>query len=218
MTNSSIVFFTLAVLACSSCHQGGHDKPKQQTSPIDTQSSHTSDYSVVTPAGWTQEYHPFPLDFATDIPYKGYADVRFPPFWGNKISNQFWSYVNIWWLTDTPQLNEKTITRTLEQYYTGLASINRPGRMKPSDSASRAIAKVTRTEADSPDVATYDASASIYDGNVSMSRLDINLKIHVIPCQKGNATVVILEISPKDYSDSIWQTMDKIKSQFKCAD
>jgi len=69
---------------------------------------------------------------------------------------------------------------------------------------------------DASDVATYNASATIYDANISMSRLDINLKIHLMSCEKGKATVIVFEISPKDYSSSVWQTLDKIKSQFKC--
>jgi hypothetical protein len=165
-----------------------------------------------------QEIHPFPLDFAEQIPYKGYADVRFPPGWGDGGSREFWAYLSVWWLTDTAELNERTLGETLRQYYTGLARKSRPGTIRPSDSASLATAYVTRANTDSSDVATYNATATIYDGNISMSRLDLNFKIHVIVCEKGKARVVIFEISPKPYANAIWQTMDKIKSTFKCGD
>jgi hypothetical protein len=126
--------------------------------------------------------------------------------------------MGVWWLTDTPQINEKTLTRTLVQYYTGFSRKSRPGTIPAPDSATLAKAKVKKTKTDSSDIATYNASASIYEPVLIRGRMDVNFKIHVIACPKGKATVVILEISPKDYPDNIWQTMDKIETQFKCTD
>jgi len=219
MRNLSSVCFALVLFAFSSCNSGGFNGTKKHTSPIDTVASNPhTDYTLTTPTGWTQENYTFPLDFAKDLPYKGYEDARFSPFWGYNTNDEFWAYVVIWWLNDTPVFNEKMLEQALQQYYTGLARKSRPGRANPSDSLSLAKVSVTKAMTDSSDAATYNASATIYDGNISMSQLDINLKIHLMSCEKGKATVIIYEISPKDYSDSVWQTLDKIKSQFKCSD
>jgi hypothetical protein len=201
-----------------SCHSDGSGKEKSVPSVGAVQSDLNSDFTISTPAGWTQEIHSFPLDFADQIPYKGYSDVRFPTGWGNAASGEFWAYLSVWWVTDTAALNEETLGVTLRQYYTGLARKSRPGTIRPSDSASLATANVTKVKADSSDIATYNARANIYDGNISMSRLDLNFKIHVIACGKGKVRVVIFEISPKGYANPIWVTLDKIKSTFKCGD
>jgi hypothetical protein len=224
MRKSLTALIALTLFTFSSCYRGRKEDTKQPASAsvATTAPSENSianpDFSIVTPHGWTKEYHPFPLDFAPQITYKGYADVRFPPSWSFRAGDEFWSYVGIWWLTDTPRLDDKTLVQTLEQYYTGLARKYRPGSIKPTDSMALATAHVIKTTTDTSDAATYNATATVYDGFVTMSRLNINFKIHVIPCEKGKATVVIFEISPKDYTNSIWQTMDKIKSQFKCTD
>jgi hypothetical protein len=209
----------LILFAVSACKSGGLDDSKKQTTAVDSvQSYFHTDFSLVTPPGWTQEDYNFPLDFAKDLPYKGYEEARFSPFWGNGTNNEFWAYVIIWRLTDAPEFNEKTIGQALGRYYTGLARKSRPGRNIPVDSASLAKVAVTKTKTDPADDATYKASANIFDANITMSRVDINLKIHQMSCKNGKATVILYEISPKSYSNSVWQTLDTIKSQFKCAD
>jgi hypothetical protein len=206
------VLFTLL-----SCHFGKQDKANTRISAIDTVPSYLqTDYTIIAPLNWTHENYSFPLDFAKDLPFKGYEDARFSPFWSYRTSDEFWAYFVIWWLTDMPEFNVKTLNRAIQQYYTGLARKSRSGKITPSDSVSLAKVTVTKEKTDSSDMATYNASATIYDGNVTMSRLVLNLKIHQLACEKGKATVMIFEISPQAYSDSVWKTLDKIRSNFKC--
>jgi hypothetical protein len=214
----SIVYVVIVLVAVSSCNSRRSGQPKARRAAVDTTKRYSNnDFVIVTPPKWAQENYTFPLEFAKEIPYKGYEDAMFSPFWGDRLSDEFWTYVIIWWLSDSPQFNERIFGQVLQQYYTGLARKSRPGTATPSDSASRAKVEVTKAKTDSSDMATYNASAIIYDGNISMAQLHINLKIHVLSCGKGRATVVIYEISPKDYASSVWQTLDIIKSQFTCS-
>jgi hypothetical protein len=217
MRSLSIVYVVVVLIAVSSCNSSGNSHPKTQRAAADTARRYSNnDFVIVAPPNWTQENYTFPLEFAKDVPYKGYEEALFSPFWGDRLSDECWTYVIIWWLQGSPPFNEKTFSQVLQQYYTGLARKSRPGTATPSDSASRAKVEVTKAKTDSSDSATYNASATIYDGNISMSQLHINLKIHVLSCAKGKATVVIYEISPKDYASTVWQTLDTIRSQFTC--
>lgn len=212
MARQSYILFALLIVGLISCHQRTSKTTQQPTTSVDTL---TSDYYVELPMSWRREFHPFPLDFAPGIPYKGFADVLFPPQWGDASSNQFWSYMGIWRLTDAPPINDTSLTRVIEQYYTGLARKPRQGNTAPGDSTTVAIAKVTKIKTDSADTATYEATANIFDGNISMSRMTLQFKILEIPSKQANIVFLILEMSPKPYTDSIWKTMDGIKSQFR---
>jgi hypothetical protein len=214
----SIVYVVIVLVAVSSCNSRGSGQPKTRGAAVDTTKRYSNnDFVIVTPPKWAQENYNFPLEFAKDIPYKGYEEALFSPSWGDRLSDECWTYVIIWWLPGSPQFNEKTFSQVLQQYYTGLARKSRPGTVTPSDSVSRAKVEVTKANTDSSDRATYNASATIYDGNISMAKLHINLKIHVLSCGKGSATVVIYEISPNDYASSVWQTLNNIKSKFTCS-
>ncbi len=214
MKGLSALIVSLILLAYTSCKSKNHST---FNTPADIAKNNLdSDFTVVTPPLWTQELYTFPIDFAKQLPYEGYADVRFSPFWGNSKNDEFWAYEIFWWITNKPTINEETLAQTLQDYYTGLARKDRGRPFKPSDAETLAKAKVTKVTTDAADIATYNASAHIFDGNISFAPLDLNFKIHEISCDNGTATVIIIEISPKEYSNEAWQTLDNIKSRFKC--
>jgi hypothetical protein len=61
---------------------------------VDIFDSHTwkPPYRFDIPKGWGVERFPIPIEFAPQVNYKGVEDVRFAPGWGDKTSEQYWSY------------------------------------------------------------------------------------------------------------------------------
>ena len=60
------------------------------------------------------------MDFAPEISYKGFEELRFAPGWGDANSNEKWAYTILWWLDGAYPFDEKILQQNLDSYYTGL--------------------------------------------------------------------------------------------------
>ena len=62
-------------------------------------------YKLPFPDGWNVERFSIPIDFAPGIAYKGVEDIRFAPGWGDKKSEEYWSYCFLWWLNPDAKID-----------------------------------------------------------------------------------------------------------------
>src|ERR1041385_6467499 len=90
-------------------------------------------YSLDIPQGWNVERFLIPIEFAPQIPYKGVEDLRLTPGWAKAESDEYWTYVFLWYLDDSPETNEKIIEENLKAYYTGLVDRNIESRKIPPE-------------------------------------------------------------------------------------
>ncbi|MGB0521511.1 MAG: hypothetical protein ACPGJS_01055 [Flammeovirgaceae bacterium] len=81
-----------------------------------------------SPADWRYEYIPFPLDFAPNLTYKGFEELRFSPGMFDTLSASYFSYAfAIAMRNEQGQepiserfFNKKGIKEFLTEYFTGL--------------------------------------------------------------------------------------------------
>ncbi len=169
-------------------------------------------YTYEAPGNWNTELISFPIDFAPSIPYQGFEDLRFSPGWGKINSDEIWAYTLLWWLDKKYNFDAGTFKRDLEEYFTGLTK--RRASADKLEGARPAVVQVQKQKTLLGDQATYSASIDIFDAQVTHHPNILFAKIHVKACE--DRSVIFLEVAGKNFSEPVWQTMDKINDGFRC--
>jgi hypothetical protein len=174
-----------------------------------------AEYKFDVPKGWVPEKIPFPIEFATQIPYKGFEDLRFTPGWEHTSSQEHWSYTFLWWVEGAVKLDTATLKEHLDNYYFGLLSRNVRERHIPSNKVIRPTATITKVETETNDTETYRGTITILDYlNITYPALTLNCIIHKKECDKH--TAIIFEMSPQPFGHKVWQQLNQIEEGFTC--
>lgn len=170
-------------------------------------------YTLPIPKDWTIERFLIPISFAPQIPYKGIEDIRFTPGWGNKNSDDYWSYAFLWYLEGEVEMDSRTIENNLNAYYTGLIGIN--GRNIPAERLTPVVTTIKEAKPDKGDLKNYAGKIEMVD-YMSQKPIILYCKAHLKSCPGENKTFVFYELSPRPLSHEIWKSLDKLWIDFKC--
>lgn len=196
-------FLLLAALFMG-CHFG-HGQP----APV------SPDYNFTVPGGWRMEHIPFPIPFAPTISYTGTENAYFPAGWGDKDSQDYWSYAFVWWLNGSLVPDTAAFRQNLETYYGGLLRDNIGRRNIPASKVVPVRATVSEAQADSGDTKTYTASVQTLDYMLQVP-ITLYCLIHVKGCGGPDHTAIVVTVSPKGPGDSIWQRFSEMNRSFGC--
>ena len=177
--------------------------------------TYSPQYHLSFPDGWDVERFPVPIDFAPQIPYKGVEDIRFAPGWGDKNSEEYWSYAFLWWLEINTKVSAAALQENLKAYYSGLVARNISRRNIPADKLVTTVANIKKIKTDTRDLETYSGTINMLD-YMTQSPMILNVFIHVKSCPVQNHTALFFEISPKPFSHLIWQKLNQLWTDFDC--
>ncbi|MCX6319462.1 MAG: hypothetical protein NTW29_19450 [Bacteroidetes bacterium] len=172
-------------------------------------------YDFSMPAGWTIERFPIPIQFAPQIPYKGVEDVRFAPGWGNSASEEYWSYVFLWWVEGKQQLDTALIRKYLFSYYNGLIEDNIRRRSIPASKVVTTTVQVKAMEKTSKEETCFSGSVKMLD-YMQQIPITLNFKAKAMYCETAGHTAIFFEISPKPTTHQVWKNLDKAGYRFEC--
>ncbi|HRG91699.1 MAG TPA: hypothetical protein PLZ10_02065 [Chitinophagaceae bacterium] len=172
-------------------------------------------YYLPVPKGWTVERFPVPPSFAITIPYKGVEDIRFTPGWGKIESNEYWSYAFLWFLDDIREFDSKTLENNLTAYYTGLFNINTSKSNIDTTKLIPVQVTINSKKAEKEDDKTFEGIVKMND-YMTKKPITLNLIIHIKSCEEQNKSFVLFELSPRPYSDMVWNDLDQLWLNFKC--
>lgn len=172
-------------------------------------------YYLPVPKGWTVERFPVPPSFATAIPYMGVEDIRFTPGWGKIESNEYWSYAFLWFLDDIREFDSKTLENNLTAYYTGLFNINTSKSNIDTTKLIPVQVTINSKKAEKEDDKTFEGIVKMND-YMTKKPITLNLIIHIKSCEEQNKSFVFFELSPRPYSDMVWNDLDQLWLNFKC--
>ena len=167
------------------------------------------------PDKWYIERFQFPLDFAPQIHNVGFQDVRFPPGWGEASSEDYWSYMYMWWLEGNPKFDTEILKGYLNSYYTGLVGRNIVRRNIPQDKLVQTSINLKRIKAVPGDIETYTGDIRMLD-YMTLKPIVLNTIIHIKDCELQKHKVVFIEISPNAFTHSIWKRFNQIEAGFEC--
>ncbi|MEO6547003.1 MAG: hypothetical protein ABIN94_03360 [Ferruginibacter sp.] len=172
-------------------------------------------YTLGSPKGWDVERFAIPIEFAPQIPYTGIEDVRFTPGWGKAETNEYWSYAFLWYLDGTIETHAKTVENNLKAYYTGLVGRNIEPRKIPASKLVPVKTKFKEVKTNPGDLKTFNGTIYMLD-YMEQKPITLNCIVHVKSCTGQNKTFIFNEISPKLYSDNVWQSLNKLWIDFRC--
>ncbi|MFM9910937.1 MAG: hypothetical protein ACKVOW_16470 [Chitinophagaceae bacterium] len=168
------------------------------------------------PIGWEKEIILFPIDFATQLHYKGFEELRFAPGWGDAASVEKWAYTLLWWLDDHYQFDETILKNDLQHYFTGLTRQRAATDKTMVPLHTPAIVQVQKTKTAAGDKETFLASAAIFDAQVTQKPGKLFFKIHIKDCPSKNRTILLIEAAAANYPEPVWQQLDRINADFSC--
>jgi hypothetical protein len=172
-------------------------------------------YTLEIPKGWDVERFLIPIEFAPTIPYKGVEDIRFTPSWGKKETDEYWSYAFLWFLDGRPKFDSKIIEKNLTAYYTGLTNINIDKNKIDTAKLIPVTVSIHKRTSYKGDLKTFEGTVSMID-YMTQKPIVVNLVIHIKSCEGKNKTLVFHEVSPKPYTDPVWNDLNRLWANFKC--
>jgi hypothetical protein len=172
-------------------------------------------YQLPIPAGWNVEHLSIPIDFAPQIPYRGVEDIRFAPGWGDKTSEQYWSYCFLWWLDADAVIDGAGLQKDLQDYYSGLIGRNIVRRKIPKEKLFTTTVAINKIKAMTGDAETYTGTIKMLD-YMAQEPMVLRVTIHKRSCPDRKHIALFTEISPKPSTHGVWQIMDSVWSGFQC--
>lgn len=205
MKNISFIFLFFFLPFCSFSQSDSTEfDPKKWEPP----------YSLEIPTGWEVERFPIPISFAPKILYKGVEDIRFTPGWAKPATSEYWSYAFLWYLEGKQTLTANKIEANLKEYYTGLIAVNKRDVSLTNTTEVRTVFKLVATQ--KGDIKTFNGSIYMLD-YMSNKPIALYCKVHLRSCEGQDKTFVFYELSPKDYTEKVWQSLDGLWLGFKCS-
>ena len=162
------------------------------------------------PADWRYEYIPFPLDFAPDLPYTGFEELRFAPGMFDTLAADYFTYTFAISLTNQQPLSGKELSGFLTSYYKGLYAAVADAKKLLADTGAIAVSiqsttgTPTTTQAFAIEVLWVDAFT-----NNKPVRLHMQLEQHHNP--KTNSCQLLALVSPQAPGTAIWERLRAIQ-------
>lgn len=164
------------------------------------------------PNNWKSEIIPFPLGFAQDIDFVGFEDLRFAPSWSDSTSENYWTYMFVWYIEKDAVMTESKLTTYFNSYYDGLMGvnlINKEGVINPNK-LDKTICLFVKTNDG------FTGKMRVYDKFFSKDYMILNIKVRESFCPKTNKQIILCEISQKAFDHKVWEIFNEVKLTVNC--
>jgi hypothetical protein len=164
------------------------------------------------PDDWLTEIIPFPLGFAREINLVGFEDLRFAPSWSDAASENYWTYMFVWYVEKGDAMTESKITNYFERYYDGLMGVsmkNNEGEVNPNE-LDETICLFVKTKEG------FSGKMRVYDRFFSKDYMTLNIKVRESFCPKTNKQIIWCEISQKAFDHKVWESFKDVTLKVDC--
>lgn len=164
------------------------------------------------PETWRTEIIPFPLEFAPEIDFEGFEDIRFAPGWSDSTQQDFWAYSFVWYIEASDPMTEKSLTEAFNGYYDGLMRAVHKSRSDSSkvEELDDTICLFIKTDDG------FSGKMRVFDAFFMNDYTNLNIKVNESFCEKTNKQIVRCDISPKPFDDELWRIFDQVKVKIEC--
>lgn len=169
--------------------------------------------SVLTaPDTWQSEIIPFPIGFAREIEYKGFEELRFSPGWSDMTSQEFWTYMFVWYIEQDEPLTEQKLTESFNLYYDGLMNIdiNNQNDSTGLNQLDKTICLFIKTEAG------FSGKMRVFDRFFTKKYIVLNIQVREMFCSRMKKQIISCEISPQAFDHEVWKIFDQVKLKVNC--
>ena len=172
------------------------------------------------PAKWRTESVALPPPFAPSVALKGQAQVYFSPGWGNKDSDQFFTYAFVFQTEAEPKFEKTVVKRELLAYFGGLAFAVSGGKVDPATFEMKVEQVKVDSEGELANSQRFNAELNWTEPFFTKSEQTLNMEMvtHFNAAEKRNYLMVCVSPqAPKgttEASSKIWQEMRGIQAEF----
>jgi hypothetical protein len=164
------------------------------------------------PETWVTEIIPFPIDFAPGIQFTGFEDLRFSPGWSKSESDQFWTYMFVWYVDYEKPLTEDQLTESFNFYYDGLTDIDIRNEMDTlkTNQLNKSICLFVKT------AAGFSGKMQIFDSFFTQDYITLNILVTESICTKTDKHIIQCNVSLKPFEHEVWGIFDEVKVSVPC--
>jgi hypothetical protein len=125
------------------------------------------------------------------------------PGFSSPNAPDFWSYDLVWWLDQPPPFDATSLTAALTLYFQGLATA--VGGSKYHLDPARYQTVLAAVPASEPPRLT--GQIFTYDPFVTGLPITLNVEVELRPCPGTTQIAIVVALSPKDGTDSVWKAL-----------
>ncbi|TCI85293.1 hypothetical protein [Tenacibaculum sp. M341] len=157
--------------------------------------SQTTDRVLKYPEEWKFERIDFPLDYAKDITWKGFEELRFSPGMFDNSSEDYFKYYFCVSIEDDKSINKEEITNFLNSYYKGLCkAVNAKKKYVIDYNKIRASVK-------SLSDSSYQASVIFFDSFTNGDQVVLEMSLEIQ--KRSNTTIILATVIANEESDKL---------------
>lgn len=148
------------------------------------------------PEEWRLEKIVFPLDFAKDIPWEGYEELRFSPGMFETKSKDYFTYYFGMQIVNRLEITTQELTKELEKYYRGLCkAVNSKDKFRIN--YTKIVAKVTKVTKHN-----FKANIVYYDSFTNGNKLLLEILL-TTKKKKDERLFLLATVTPKANSKNL---------------
>ena len=125
------------------------------------------------------------------------------PGWSTPTAPDYWSYVFVWWPDQPPAFDAPSVAETLTTYFRGLNAA--VGGTKYQFDAARFKTVLNPVPASEPPRLT--GQVFTYDPFTTGLPIVLNVELELRPCPRTKQVAIVVALSPKETTDSVWKTL-----------
>ena len=168
-------------------------------------------FTLPVPDGWRTETIPFPLEFAPELPYVGLEELRFAPGMFEEESEEFWTYVFVWWVQADAPTELDVLARHLEDYYRGLAVAVAESRDSEVGDSAFSVSLLAGNGNG------FTGTAETLDAFVTQEQVHLNLRGDTLDCLAQDRRMFFFALSPQPEEHPVWEQLAAIRDGFRCS-
>jgi len=156
---------------------------------------------------WLTEIIKFPINFAPEIKYEGYEDLRFAKKWRDQTHEDFWCYMFAWHINSHEKQSVDILETNIKLYYDGLmAAVNKKKDFKVPGTTVLFI----KTDDKNNDI-DYIGKIYVYDSFTTEDMITLHVRVKEYHCNDNKSSTIVFSLSPQNFNHTIWERFKKVK-------
>lgn len=151
---------------------------------------------------WFKEIIKFPINFAREIPYQGFEELRFAPGFSKEESPELWTYTWAWVITNQKTFTENELETNIQLYFDGLLGLDPKHHKNVKQQTNAVFIK--------KDTKSYVGKIKTFDTRYTQKPITLNVKVDKHLCKENNRAILIFRISPQEFENPVWKNLNAI--------
>lgn len=164
------------------------------------------------PEDWRYEKIDLPMEFAPEMTYKGFEELRFGPGMFNTEATTHFTYLFAVSFEETTVIRKKALENFLLQYYKGLCKAV-AGSKYPSIDYTQIKVQLKKIKRSKGRAAHYLAELVFFDVFTNGQPITLHMDLELTVDHTAQKTYLLALVSPQKKTHSIWAYLYKTKEQ-----